>query len=480
MADVVTSPVNTPDPAWGAHAAARKKVADLYEGREGALAYIRSLPGHSDATAEKFAAGAYFLPLVAKTVEAFGGLVFAKTPTRTLPEAMGQYVGDITATGQDIDRFAEQSFDGVLLTGAIAVLVDYPSAPEGTTKAEAEKLGIRPTLALYTAGAVLSARFRSFGPVRKLAYVRLAETVEEEDPDDEFKVVTIDQVRILSLDGEGLYLQRVFRKTGGRWTIHGAAITPLKAGARLADLPIYFSNPRDAEPRPAKPPVEDIADISIAHLNNSAAYEWGLLWTGNPTPVFKGLNPEVAEVKLGSSEGIVVSADGDAKFMEYTGQGLSELRAAMDAKRKDAALMGARMLLESPKAAVAAETARIGQAGEASVVTGIANAVSDCLTKALAFMAEWAGISGEVEYWLSTNINPAGLSPQMLAQYLEAWLKGALTDQELFALMQVNEIIDPAKTFEDHVAEGPEKDDEADETAAMGEPAPPNETPPAA
>lgn len=463
--------VNDVDPAWAVYAAARKQTADLFEGRETALPYIRKLPGHDTKTEDRFREGAYFLPLVAKTVEAFGGLVFAKTPTRTVPEGLKPYLGDITGSGQDIDRFAEQAFDSVLLSGAIAVLADFPSAPDGATKAEAETQGIRPTLQLYGAGAIISARFRSFGPARKLAHVRLLEAVEEEDPADEFKVEIVEQVRVLSLDDAGLYRQRVFRKTAGAWAQYGETIEPRKAGQRINQLPIFFANPRDGEPKPAKPPVADIAEIGVAHLNNSAALEWALLWTANPTPVFKGLGPDVDEVKLGSSEGIVVSADGDAKFMEFTGSGLSELRLALETKRKDAALMGARMLLESPKQAITAETARIGQAGESSVVSGVANSLSDCLTKALTFMADWAGITGDVEYWLNTNINPAGLSPQMLAQLLDAWIKGALTEQELFEILQVNEIIDPAKSFEEHVAEGPDVDDDEEIDAALTPPA---------
>lgn len=464
--------VNDADPIWARYADDRKRVADLHAGRETALPYIRDLPGHDTATAGRFREGAYFLPVVARSVEAFGGLVFAKTPTRTMPAGLDGFLGDITGAGQDIDRFAEQAFDEVLLSGAIAVLVDYPEAPEGATRAEAEQKGIRPTLQLYSSGAILAARFRAFGPARKLAHVRLIEAVEEEDPTDEFKVAIVEQVRVLDLDGEGLYRQRVFRKETGAWAQHGAAIEPRMKGQRLDRLPIFFSNTRDGEPIPARPPVTDLADVSIAHLNNSAALEWGLLWTANPTPVFKGLQLAEGEtVRLGSSEGIAVAADGDAKFMEFTGSGLEELRVALDAKRRDAALMGARMLLESPKQAIAAETARIERAGEQSVVSGIANAVSDCLTKALTFLAEWVGIAGDVEYWLNTNLNPAGLSPLMLAQYLEAWVKGALTEQELFALLQVNEIIDPAKSFEEHVSEGAEADDEEDIEAATG-PAP--------
>lgn len=445
--------VNDRDPAWVVHAGARKKVHDLLSGREDALSYVRALPGHDEATAQRFRAGAYYLPVTARTAEAFSGLVFGKTPTRKGLTALDAYLGDVTGSGQDIDRFAEQGFDGILSTGAVMVLVDYPDAPAGVTKADAEAEGVRPTLKLYDATAILAARVLKVGAALKLAHIRVAEQVEEKDAEDEFKLTQVAQVRVLDLDETGFYRQRIFRQINGQWAQFGEVIEPKRQNGRLNVIPAFFSNPRDGEPNPARPPLDDIADISVAHLNNSAALEWALLWTANPTPIFKGIQlGEGDTVKMGSSEGIVVAADGgDAKFMEFTGSGLSELRHALEAKRKDAALMGARMLLESGRAAIAAETARIERAGETSVVSGIANALSDCLTKALAFMADWAGVSSEgIQYWLNTDLNPAGLSAQELTALLAAWQSGAITLEDLFENLQRAEIVDPAKSFEDH------------------------------
>lgn len=444
--------VDTRDPAWTAHADARIKVRDLMSGREAALDYIRPLPGHEAVTEKRFKEGAYYLPVTARTAEAFGGLVFGKTPTRTNLAPLNVYLGDVTGSGQDIDRFAEQGFDGILSTGAVMVLVDYPDAPEGVTKADAEAQGVRPALKLYDATDILAARTHKVGAALRLSHVRVHEQVEERDETDEFKLNVVKQVRVLDLDDIGLYRQRVFRLIDSQWIQFGDTIEPKRQNARLDVIPAFFSNPRDGEPNPAKPPLDDIADISVAHLNNSAALEWALLWTANPTPVFKGLHIAEGEtVRLGSSEGIAVSADGDAKFMEFTGSGLSELRLALEAKRKDAALMGARMLLESGRAAIAAETARIERAGETSVVSGIANSLSDCLTKALTFMADWAGVSSQgIQYWLNTDLNPAGLSAQELTALLAAWQSGAITLEDLFENLQRAEIVDPAKSFDDH------------------------------
>lgn len=454
--------VNDRDAAWAAHSSERAKVAALMAGRESALSFIRSLPGHDGDTATAFREGAYFLPFVARTSEAYGGLVFSKTPTRNVPAGLEPFLKDVTGSGQDMDRFAEQALDGVLRGGSVMVLVDYPEAPEGLTAAEAEAGGVRPVLRLYPASSILSARVEKIGALLRLAHVRVEEEVEEADEADEFALKMVKQVRVLDLD-DGGYRQRVFRESASGWVQYGETVEPKRQAKRLQAIPAFFSNSRDAEPTPTKPPLADLADISIAHLNNSAALEWALLWTANPTPVFKGLSLGDGEtVRLGSSEGIAVSADGDAKFMEFTGGGLSELRNALDSKRKDAAMMGARMLLETPRQAIAAETARIERAGETSVIAGIANALSDCLTKALTFMAEWAAITGEVEYWLNTDVNPAGLSAQELTALLGAWQSGAITLLDLFENLQRAEIVDPAKSFDDH------KEQLAEEGAGLG------------
>ncbi len=461
--------VREADPAWKAYDTDRKRVGDMFKGRDTALAHIRGMPGHDTKTKALFDGGAYFLPVVSRTLEAFGGLVFGKAPKHEVPAGLETYLEDVNGSGQSVDRLAEQGFDGIGLTGNIALLVEVPPAAEGQTKAKAEANGIRPSLQLYTGVTILAARYETFGAIRKLSHVRLLEKVQEPDPTDEFKLLEVEQVRVLDLDADGFYRQRVFRDgIGAGWGQVGEAIYPTEAGKRLDEIPCYFSNPRDGEARPARPVLADLAEISIAHLNNSAALEWALLWTANPTPVFIGLPKGTDEVKLGSSEGIALDKDGDAKFLEFTGQGLTSLETALDTKRRDAAMMGARMLLESNKAAETAETARLNKSGETSVVGGIANALSECFTKALARMAKWAGVPGEVKFTLHTDFNPSGMSPQMLSALLAAVVAGKMTEQEFYALLQESDLVDPAQSFEDHVSDLPEEPTAEEILAAAG------------
>lgn len=468
-------PVNDRDPAWAEHANDRQKVADLFNGRETAKEYVRALPGWDPTSLTMIQDGVYFLPIVARTIETFGGLVFMKAPTRTgFPDGLAPYLDDVTQTGQEIDRFAEQALDAILQTGALMILTDYPASDVQMTRAEAEKLGRRPVLRLYDANAILSARKTLIQGVLRLTHVRVLEDVEETDPADRFKVVESQQVRVLDLI-DGVYQQTVWKKTSAGWT-EGETIIPLMDGKPIDRIPAEFCNTRDGEARPAKPPITDLADISIAHLNNSAQYEWALAWLGAPILFGSGITLASGDtIQMGSSSAVIApDKDADLKIVQASAESTSGLKAAMDDKRRDAAAMGARMLLESSRAAITAETSRIEKAGETSVVVSMANAVSQCLTNSIRFLAQWAGVSGAEKalYWLNDKLLPAAMTPEKLKALLEAWAADAITEQELFAQLQEGEVVDPAKTFEAHkeqqIKEAPDPATEDDLIAALG------------
>lgn len=468
-------PVNDRDPAWGEHEKDRQKVADLFNGRETAKQYVRALPGWDPGALAMIQEGVYFLPIVARTIETFGGLVFMKAPTRTaFPDSLGPYLDDVTQTGQEIDRFAEQALDAVMQTGAIMVLADYPASDVVMTRAEAEKMGRRPVLRLYDANSILSARKTLIQGVLRLTHVRVLEDVEETDPADRFKVVMKKQVRVLELI-DGVYQQTVWKNGEGGWVAE-PTITPLMNGAPIDRIPAEFCNTRDGEARPAKPPMTDLADISIAHLNNSAQYEWAIAWLGSPILFGAGIKLASGEtIQMGASSAVIApDAGATLEIIQADSEKFSGMKTAMDDKRRDAAAMGARMLLESSRAAITAETSRIEKAGETSVVVSMANAVSQCVTNSIRFLAQWAGVSGAEKalYWLNDKLLPAAMTPEKLKALLEAWTAGAITEQELFTQLQEGEVVDPAKTFEEHqdekIAEAPDPATEDDLIAAMG------------
>lgn len=481
--------VNDANSAWAKDADKRAKVAAMIAGRDEAVAYVTGMPGWEGDMLKAIRDRAYFLPMVGRTIETFTGLIFLKAPARQFPEGLEDLTNDVTGSGQEIDRFAEAGYDSVMGTGAIAVLVDMERAPEGLTRAQAEAMGLRPFLRLYDANSILEARIEKRGPMPQLVRVRLKEQIEEEAPAtvaalDPFATVVIDQVRVLELI-DGVYQQTVWRKEYNEIVYKaGDPVIPTQAGKPLDHIPCHFSNTRDGEARPEKPPVADLADINVSHLNNSASLEWTLMWLGSPILFGAGIKMAAGSVlTIGASEA-VMAQDPTAKLtvVQASSDSVSAISGAMKDKERHAAAMGARMLSEETKQVLAAETARIQRAGEASVVGAAANAVSQCLTNALAEMARWAGLPDTVTvpgkpiapgktdadttepmlYWLSTDALPSKLTAQELTALLGLVNAGKLTNREFYALLQESEYVDPAKTFSDH-----------EEEAAAEEPPPP-------
>ena len=161
---------------------------------------------------------------------------------------------------------------------------------------------------------------------------------------------------------------------------------------------------------------------------------------------------EVTEVKLGSEGGIQMTQGSDAKFLEFTGSGLSELREAEQEKREMMAVLGSRILAPEKKQAEAAETARIHRAGEESTLASIAQSVSKAGTRILKRLRDWYGATGDVSVEINTDFVPTEMTPQELQATVLAWQGGAFSLEDLYWKLKQGEMLRDGKTFEDYQA----------------------------
>jgi hypothetical protein len=454
--------IDTPSTEYKAQEETWRKIRRLGRGVAEARALVETLPGMKADRAKMFRERAYYLPAFPRTVEMFVGMVFMRDPQVTGPDALEPYLEDATMTGLSFDGLASWVVSEVLETGRVAVLVDYPTVPDGLSVAQAEAEGYRATATVYETESILSAEYRASGGRRSLWRVRLAET--RTSVGDDFTETQIKRVRVLELR-EGRYVQAVWEKVDrkSKWEVV-ESFTPVRNGSPLNYIPIFFLNHRDQDASPMRPPLADLADVSVSHLNSSALREWGEMWTANPTPYFAGVQAApVSEsgegatysLSLGSSEAILLDKEGSAGFLEFSGQGLASIDRTLDRKEKHMAALGTRILLDDPRQAVAAETARIQSAGQYSTLGKLATVASATLTAILRELALWARVSdpGAILYQLNRNFTPSGMSPDQLRAYLMAVQQGEMSSQELFATLQAADVVNPAKDYETHLGE---------------------------
>jgi hypothetical protein len=136
-------------------------------------------------------------------------------------------------------------------------------------------------------------------------------------------------------------------------------------------------------------------------------------------------------------------------MLEYTGAGLSFLEKSLDRKQAMMALLGAKLLEESKRTAEAAETLRIRGSGESSILSSIAETVSQGLAKALEWMAEWEGVDADISVELNKDFVDAKLTPQELTALVQAWQAGAMGQADMLYNLQRGEMLRPDANIED-------------------------------
>lgn len=452
--------VNTQHKDFATYSPQWKRCRDVSDGQDavhkaGEL-YLPKLKDQEPDDYKSYVKRAGFYNATWRTISGLLGMMFRKPPMIDLPASIDGYMEDVDMAGTSLETFARKVALEVLEVGRLGIMVDHPSI-EGVVPLSvkaAEDQGLRPMLKTYRAERIINWKYRRVRNHYVLSMVVLHETVEE--PDGDFKIKTVDQWRVLDLDEADRYRVRLFQrddKSVGEFVQIGGDLYPLMNGKPLDFIPFAIIGPDGIDSELDIPPLIDLVDLNLSHYRTNADYEHGCHFTGLPTAVVSGYtaNSESPETFYIGSTTAWVFPDPNAKadFLEFTGQGLGALRDNLDRKEQQMAVLGARMIAEEKRVAETATTAAIHRTGENSVLAAIAMAVSESIEWALGVFAAWAGATGEVEYQLNRDYNPAMLDAAQMTALLKAVQSGEMSSQSFFDLLQRADIVDPELTYED-------------------------------
>ena len=162
-------------------------------------------------------------------------MIFRRTPTIRCEDSFKQSgrLEDVDGTGKSIYQFTSDSVFDLLITGFGAWLLDIPPAEPGMTKYDAEKKGIRPYLTYYPAESVINWCYDNSSGQKKLKYVVLKENVDVYT--DEFIVKNQERYRVLRINEDGFYEQRIY--------------TPIYENGQIKDMTIV-TNPVTVDNKP--------------------------------------------------------------------------------------------------------------------------------------------------------------------------------------------------------------------------------------
>ena len=285
--------------------------------------------------------------------------------------------------------------------------------------------------------------------------VVLAEVGEVSNAEDPFKLESQDRIRVLSLD-EGKYTVRLYvavkTPTGrkDRYVLVDEVIPTIQGNA-LDYIPMIIINSNSIGLQAERPPLLDVVDANLYHWRLSCDYAHGLHYTGLPTAVAAGF-PRTNEGYTIGPGTAWWSEDSSARayYLEFSGQGLGEMREAISETEAKMAALGGR-LLEKPKAAAeAAASIRLRVAGDQATLAGIVETLDRGLTKALALLSNWIGASSDdVDVILNKDFFGDQMSADEALKLMQIVQGGYMSIDNLMFLYDRGELLRPGIKPED-------------------------------
>lgn len=410
-----------------------------------------------------------FYNATARTIEGLLGMMFRKPPIGELPAGIEDFLKNVDMCGQPIDVFAANIAEQCLDIGRVGVLVDYTPAVtvEGAplTVAMTEKANLRPMMKIYLGENIINWRFKQINNNWTLCQVVLSEQYSEPaiDPISKLPSEFANQVetryRVLDLEDDLTYRVRVFRIDEQDHDQLVSTVYPLMNGNPLGFIPFVCMSNQGMGFDCVDPPMLDLINVNIAHWRSSVDFEHGAHYTALPTLFinnFQQVMPEngeaPAKIYLGSQSAITTTGNAEAKFIEFTGGGLSTIENSMDRKEQQMAILGARMLATEGKQAQTTTTTAIHRTGENSALSKIAISISLGLTTLLNIFSKWAGYADTCNYAINRDFLPVPIDGPTLTAIMLAYQKAAINEEELFDWLQRGDIIEAEVTLAEHKA----------------------------
>lgn len=453
--------VNSTHPAYDEWKDAWQRMRDVVGGdrtiRAKAKAYLPVPPGRSDEEYLRYLERAYFTDFTSKTLIGLVSTLFRKPPTLHLPKDLEYLIDDADGRGVQLTQLAKYAAGELLVTGRAGMLVDFPSDPDIKTLADQRRLGGLGRLYIYRAEDIINWRFSRIGSDYQLALLVLREARLEEKENDEFESEYKTQYRVLRLSDKG-YEVELYKEVGGQYQIVEQTVPRLSNGTSLDWIPFVFLGAEDLTDDIDKPPIYDIAAVNLAHYRNVADFEDALFMVGQPTPVITGLTEDYIErygdkLVIGSRVAWPLPMGSDAKLLELQ-RDLNVFEKAIERKESQMVNLGAKLLQAQQRGGEAAETMRLRQNSESSVLASIADNVSVAMGIGLDWLAFWSGNSPDTtEFTLNRDFFSQRLSPQELAELVKSWHAGAISQETLYENLLAGEIVSDGKTFEQYVEE---------------------------
>jgi hypothetical protein len=430
-------------------------------------AYLPQFPAeHADDYKDRLGTATLFNAYV-RTVQGLVGMVFKKNPVlnEDVPQQIKDHAENIDLAGTHLDVFAKEAFED-LFDGHVLVLVDMQKAlGPGATLEDELRAGLRPYWVKYTADQAINFRKATINGQTEIGQI----TFEEETcvEDGEYGEKTVMRYRTFTLvPYTDLISSEV--KMEVRWELkekqkglNGEDAFPVIDGGvipKLSRIPVSVAYGKKKGFLQSQPPLLDLALLNISYFQKKSDRDRNLHKCNFPIPIFKGVDEGIKKIEVGSGLGIRVPADGDAYYMEPTGNSLEESRLDLQDLRGEMATLGLSVIAGQRQAEATATETVIDFTQESSELETMARSFSDMLEQCMGFHAQYLDLGEDKggSVTLGSHLKSMRLTQAQIATYSSMAAQGQLSLLTMWEIMQNSDAL--PDTFDPKVEEQRLKD----------------------
>ncbi len=442
--------VDQQNPEYNTYVDEWSKVTDCCEGqraiKKARATYLRPMEGVSvnETRYVSYLNRAVFVNFTGRTKEGLNGAIFRKSPEVDVPDGLDYLLDNADGAGESLSSLAKDVCGEVIGKGRHALLVDFPSVGEGLTLEQQQQIQPQANINRYTAENFINWNVGVVGGRKVLTMAVLCELYDNDD--DEFSYEMAKQYRVLRLR-DGIYTQQVYRDDAP----YTQEFAPKKADGTAFDyIPLFIVGSENNDASVDVPPLADIANINIAHYRNSADLEENCFIHGQLTlgvsssmslQQFSEANPN--GITVGSMAGHFLGESGGFSSVQASENQLADR--LMVRKEEQMRKLGARMVEDS--SAKTATQSRIDATGESSILSTIADNVSEAIATCIDWCGQFMGVDAtEAVFTLNKKFFDDDANPQLLMAAIQLNDRGIIAKSDLQDMSRAQGIVKAERT----------------------------------
>lgn len=368
----------------------------------------------------------------AKIKSNYAGAILRRDPVLFTSDSINTLLDDASLSNETVYEIIRKSVNEVINPSRYAVLVDFDNDQ------------LRPKIVGYSGESVINWFCKTIRGKHQLTMVVLEEEYCDQDPRNPFKIEEGERWRVLYLDQDGNYAQRIYYSSDARWEDYDEEIYPTISGQFLNEIPITFFNASSNEPCPEEPLLLDVVNMNLSHFKTSAELEHALYWSAMPTPVVIGMSAPETPLVIGCTDAwILPDKDAKVQMLEFSGASISAIQNSLKEKETKLEALGAKLLPN--KVNETATAASIRQGAETATLIDVVNTLEVGWDRVLRLFTIWAGEVPASDRMITFNrdFTANKMSANELTAMVSAWEKGGISTINLVKSLIEGEIIDP-------------------------------------